>query len=165
MPTDLLTLRPPSPPALHPTPAATTLVRLTPDLGADLARVYLASYPPEVGAADLAEARAEIAATFAGDYGVLRHDASAAGLVDGRCVGCVMVVERSLWDHDLEGPFVIELFVDPAARRRGLGRALMTHAVAACVAAGDPALSLRFGEGTSPEAHHLYADLGFVPMA
>ena len=35
----------------------------------DLAQCYLMSYPPDVAASDLDEAREEMNATFRGDYG------------------------------------------------------------------------------------------------
>ena len=53
---------------------------------------------------------------------------------------------------------------DPAARGKGVGRALVQHAVDVCAAAGDPALSLRFGEGTSEAAMGIYQKLGFQPV-
>lgn len=73
-----------------------------------------------------------------------------------------MVVERSIWDEGLEGPFIIDLFVSPQARGRGVGRSLVQHAVQICALAGDAALSLRIGVGTSPAALAIYASLGFA---
>ncbi|WP_022882397.1 GNAT family N-acetyltransferase [Gryllotalpicola ginsengisoli] len=128
----------------------------------DLAVLYRDSYPPEVGAHDLDEARTEIDMTFAGDFGKLRRDASLLALIGGDPAGAVLVVARSIWDEDLPGPFVIDLFVHPSHRGLGIGRALMVGAIAACRAHGDTTLSLRVGEGTSPAAHALYAGLGFA---
>lgn len=126
-----------------------------------LARLYLISYPPGIGAGSHAEAISEIAATFEGDYGVLRPGASLVAEAGGRPAGAVLTVERSIWDEGLEGPFVIDLFVDPQLRGRGIGRALMTGAMLACRNAGDAQLSLRVGKGTSEAAHRLYGSLGF----
>ena len=126
-----------------------------------LARLYLISYPPGIGAGSHAEALSEIAATFEGDYGVLRPGASLVTEAGGRPAGAVLTVERSIWDEGLEGPFIIDLFVDPQLRGRGIGRALMTGAMLACRNAGDAQLSLRVGEGTSDAAHRLYGSLGF----
>lgn len=130
----------------------------------DLAQCYLMSYPPDVAASDLDEAREEMNATFRGDYGKLRADASTTAWVGGRLAGAIMVVTHSIWDADLAGPFIIDLFTDPAARGKGVGRALVQHAVDVCSAAGDPALSLRFGEGTSEAAMGIYQKLGFQPV-
>lgn len=128
----------------------------------ELAAAYLNAYPPGVACNTLDEAVQEIRDTFAGEYGTLRHDASAMAILNGRVLGAVLVVERSIWDAELDGPFIIDLFVDPVARGTGLGRALVQHAVNQCAAAGDEGLSLRVGEGTSPAAHALYRSLGFV---
>lgn len=105
----------------------------------------------------------EMALTFAGAYGGLRLDASLLAAVSGEPAGAILIASRSVWDHDLVGPFVIDLFVTPGLRRKGVGRALVIGAIDACTRAGDPAISLRVGEGTSPAAHSLYAELGFTP--
>lgn len=128
-----------------------------------LAGLYLASYPPGIAAADVVEAETEMRETFAGAYGQLREDASASVWRDGELVGAIMVVHHSIWDENLEGPFIIDLFVAPAARGLGAGRALVRHAVSTCSRMGDSAISLRFGEGTSASAMHLYRSMGFTP--
>lgn len=161
MATDLLTLRLLPEHAGHTVPP--TLVPLDVADRDALAEAYLAAYPPQVGAADLAAAREEMDESFTGGYGRLRPDASWSATLQGRVVGAVMVVERSVWDPDVTGPFVIDLFLDPAARGHALGRALLQAAVTSCARAGDRTLTLRFGEGTSDAAHRLYAGLGFVP--
>jgi len=128
-----------------------------------LAEVYLSAYPPEIGAADLPEALGEMDATFTGEYGRLRLDASQVVLDDlGVVTGAILVTTHSIWDEGLAGPFVIDLFVDPAVRGRRFGRALVQTAIDACRSAGDQMLSLRVGEGTTPAAHALYTSLGFV---
>lgn len=128
-----------------------------------LAALYLAAYPPEIGAADEAEALAEIDSTFSGEYGVLLNEACLLGILDGRPAGAVLTTERSIWDEGLDGPFIIDLFVHPEARGRGLGGALVAGVVERCRAAGAHRLSLRIGEGTSPAASAIYESLGFVP--
>ena len=126
---------------------------------------YLDAYPEGVAAEDLDDARREIDATFAGEYGVLRPDACRVAVVDGVAVGAILVVERSIWDPELAGPFIIDLFVAPASTGRGFGAALIVSAIEACSRAGDARLSLRIGEGTSDAASHLYSRLGFEPLA
>lgn len=128
-----------------------------------VAQVYLDSYPAGVGADDLASALDEMTATFTGEYGELRTDASFIARIDSMPVGAVFTTSHSIWDPDLNGPFIIDLFVDPAHRRAGVGRALVIETIKACVANQDKALSLRVGQGTSPQAHSLYARLGFLP--
>ncbi|QAY58851.1 GNAT family N-acetyltransferase [Microbacterium protaetiae] len=132
-----------------------------------LADIYLAAYPAQIGAADLADARTEMDATFAGAYGTLRFDASGVSLDrHGEVTGAILVTTRSIWDEGVPGPFVIDLFVDPTAQGHGHGRALVQAAIDACTATGDETLSLRVGEGTTPAAHALYASLGFAtPVA
>jgi GNAT superfamily N-acetyltransferase len=132
-----------------------------------LAEIYLAAYPPHICAADLAEARTEMDATFAAVYGTLRLDASCVSLGrHGEVTGAILITTHSIWDEDVPGPFVIDLFVDPTAQGHGHGRALVQAAIDACTATGDETLSLRVGEGTSPAAHALYTSLGFAtPMA
>lgn len=162
MPTDVLTV----PLGAPIRPELPDGVRLHPlDAGdADaLAAVYLESYPPGVAASDLADARREMAATFRGEYGTVRTDASVSAWHEATLVGAIMVVDHSIWDAWLAGPFIIDLFVSPAHRGLAIGRALVTHAIGACTDAGDPTLSLRFGVGTSAAAMAIYRELGFLP--
>lgn len=126
-----------------------------------LAKLYLASYPPNVGSADLADATAEMDATLSGEYGRLRFDASFVALMGSTPVGAILTTSRSIWDPELEGPFIIELFVSPGYRHQGAGRLLVIQARQACEQNRDQALSLRVGEGTSPAASRLYEQLGF----
>lgn len=123
-----------------------------------VADLYLASYPPHVGAADIDEAIAEVDATYAGDFGQLITDASPVALHDGQAVGSIQVVHRSPWDPDLNCPFIIELFVRPGARGQGIARALLTRAAIACQQLGETQIALRTSDegGTSPAAFHLY---------
>ena len=94
----------------------------------------------------------------------LRADASTTAWVGGRLAGAIMVVTHSIWDEHLTGPFIIDLFIDPHARGKGIGRALVQHAIATCCDAGDHTLSLRFGQGTSDAAMRIYQRLGFRPV-
>lgn len=126
-----------------------------------LAAAYFAAYPPGVAAATLSEAQQEMDQTFAGDFGTLRSDLTRVATLHRLPVGAILVVEKSIWDPQLEGPFIIDLFVHPDVKGMGLGRALLDEVIHACGAAGDATLSLRTGDGTSPAAHALYARAGF----
>ncbi len=126
-----------------------------------LATAYLAAYPPGVAASNLSDAQQEVDDTFAGEFGTLRHDLTRVATLQGRPVGAILVVEKSIWDPELDGPFIIDLFVHPDVQGMGVGQALLDEAVHACAAAGDATLSLRFGDGTSPAAHALYTRAGF----
>lgn len=144
-------------------PALASDVGLRPITPADrdaLAVTYLAAYQAPT-CKNVAEARQEIDDTFAGAFGTLRLDATAAAVHAGRLVGAILVTKRSIWDAHLDGPFVIDLFVHPDARGLGAGRALLARAVHACLRAADPSLSLRVGSATSPAAHALYRRAGF----
>lgn len=161
MSTDLLSLKLTS--ELANTTASPQVVPLSVKDREALAQAYLTAYPPGVAASDLAAALDEIDQSFAGEYGLLRLDASASVIHHGKVAGAVLVVERSIWDDWLSGPFIIDFFVAAHAQGNGAGRHLLEHTIRACAAAGDNQLSLRTGEGTSPAAAHLYEALGFSP--
>lgn len=58
---------------------------------------------------------------------------------------------------------ILSLGVVPAARRRGVGRALLAAALSAAAAAGAVAVFLEVGEDNAA-ARALYAAAGFVPV-
>lgn len=161
MPSDLRVLTLPS---THLAAASPDVRPVTPADAIDLAVSYLAAYPPFIGATDLPSAREEIRATFAGEYGDLILDACLGHVHEGVVIGAIFTTTHSIWD-DLPGPFVIDLFVRPGHRGRGIGRALIEAAIAACAELGAATVSLRVGEGTDPAAHRLYRRLGFVDPA
>jgi GNAT superfamily N-acetyltransferase len=57
------------------------------------------------------------------------------------------------------GPWVADVFVVPGHQGSGLGRLLLTRAIASCEAAGEPRIGLTVTE--SNPAERLYAALGF----
>lgn len=71
-------------------------------------------------------------------------------------LGCVALARMAGYGE------VKSLFVDPAARGRGVGAALMGALEARARAAGLPLLRLETGD-TLAEAHRLYARRGFGP--
>jgi GNAT superfamily N-acetyltransferase len=129
----------------------------------DLAALYKAAYPPEL-VPDLQTARAEMESSFAGEFGILIPDASLIARVDAELAGAIMTTTHSIWDEDLPGAFVIDLFADPRHRGKGIGTALIMCALESCRAAGEETVSLRIGEGTSPAAFKLYRRIGFRPL-
>ncbi|HJX78652.1 GNAT family N-acetyltransferase [Glutamicibacter sp.] len=137
------------------------ICRAEPLSSAALAAAYFAAYPPGVAAGTLAEAQTEMKESFAHEFGHLLENASFVALHQGSPIGAIFVVEESIWDEDISGPFIIDLFVDPRHQGQGLGRALISAAMSACKAYGADTLSLRIGDGTSGAALELYKRLGF----
>ncbi|HET9648329.1 MAG TPA: GNAT family N-acetyltransferase [Microlunatus sp.] len=136
---------------------------LHPDQAAELARLYLEAAHPPGAPANLAQAQTEVAGTFAGEFGQLWADASATAYDDETLIGSIQVVKRSPWDPELTAPFIIDFFVAPTHRSRGVGRALLARAARVCLDAGHQHLALRTGDGTSPTAHRLYQAAGMQP--
>ncbi|MGX1590188.1 GNAT family N-acetyltransferase [Glutamicibacter sp. NPDC055491] len=131
----------------------------------ELADPYFAAYPPGIAAGTLEEAQSEMEETFANEFGQFLENASFVALRQGRPIGAIFVVEKSIWDEDLFGPFIIDLFVDPLHQGHGLGHTLIAAAVSACKKHGADTLSLRIGDGTSGAALNLYKRLGFRELA
>ncbi len=129
-----------------------------------LARAYFAAYPADTAAESMDDAQLEIQQTFAGEFGSLLPSASFMVIQAGRAVGGIFVVERSIWDQELDGPFVIDLFLMPEYRGRGIGKALVRESMRACQQGGSQHLSLRIGEGTSDSAMNIYQQLGFSAL-
>lgn len=127
----------------------------------DLALAYFESYPPGVASETLSEAQLEIQETYAHAYGKLIPAACFAVVMSSKAVGAIFVVETSIWDEDLSGPFIIDLFLKPEFRSQGLGKALVAAAIRSCVMRGDQTLSLRIGEGSSKQALRIYEGFGF----
>jgi ribosomal protein S18 acetylase RimI-like enzyme len=127
-----------------------------------LAALYLAAYPPTEGAATLPQATAELAASFAGEFGPLWLDLSlVARDTEQQPVSAIQVVRRAPWDDTPPGPFVIELFTSPDHRRRGLGRHLLTEALRGATESAETVIGLRVESENGP-AVSLYRDLGFT---
>ncbi|WP_328991217.1 GNAT family N-acetyltransferase [Kribbella sp. NBC_01245] len=135
----------------------------TADLEA-MAATYLAAYPPEIGAQDLAAARLGMVETFDGVYGDLWPAVSPIAVADGRVAGVVHVVRRAPWPGTPDCPFAIEVFTHPDDRRIGLGRALLTWSMARLAHKGATHLALRVLTTNDP-ALKLYHSLGFQPYA
>lgn len=118
-----------------------------------LGRLYFEAYEPGVASSTSAEAIEDIALSFEGHYGVLDLNLSRLAWAGDELVGAVLVVERAPWPDTPTCPFIIELFVAPAYRRRGIARLLL-----ACCA--TTTVALRVDDSNAP-ALTLYRSLGF----
>ncbi len=76
--------------------------------------------------------------------------------VEGRAVGCVAFALGAAGEAEVK-----RLFVDPGARGRGIGRALLAHLERAAAQAGVSLLQLETGV-KQPEALALYRAFGYV---
>lgn len=102
------------------------------------------------------EATGDVRAAWQGEYGQWLPGASLGAWRGDELLGAVLTVRDAPWDDVPPGPFIIDLFVIPAARRMGIARAL----VAAAVRAVPEPVALRVDD-TAPAARALYLDLGF----
>lgn len=80
-------------------------------------------------------------------------------LLGGEVAVCVIRYRPSLWSP-AEEAYLAELWVDPSARRTGLGRALVRAAVERARARGCDVIDLATTED-DVEARHLYESEGF----
>lgn len=110
------------------------------------------------------EALAEIEVSFAGEYGRLDLTASLLARSRPDLVGAVLTVWDAPWPDVPRGPFVIDLFVDPAWQSRGVGRTLMSAAMDALALQGAEGVALRV-ETSNIAACNLYSKLGFEVQA
>lgn len=139
-------------------------VRVRPLAGADLdavAPLYLTAYEPGVAVDTLAEAVAEMRGVLDGDFGTVIGAATLVAVdAAGAVVGCIQTVLDPPWDAP-SGPFVIELFVHPDARGRGIGEGLLGAAADALWAAGYSSIGLNVEPATAIAAFRIYQRLGF----
>lgn len=136
----------------------------TPDDTEALGALYWDSYPKGDAAVDLDDAIEEMEGVFEGEYGTPLESASlvAIDIPTDTVIGCIQTVTDAPWEGVPQGPFVIELFVHPDHRRRGLGTTLLLSAAQAAHEAGWEALALNVQEETATEAVHLYRRHGFA---
>lgn len=96
------------------------LAAIGPDHFTGLAECLLAARP-EVG--DLRQAKAHVTRALKGEHGKLLPGASPVAVVEGQVVGSLQVVAGPD-----SGPRVVELFVHPQWRRRGVASAMLASA-------------------------------------
>lgn len=80
--------------------------------------------------------------------------------VDGAVVGYAVVAFSFSLEYEGRTAFLDELFVEPSARARGLGSAVVGHVAELCRSAGVNALNLET-EDSNTGATRLYERLGF----
>ncbi len=146
-------------------PAGITLRPQVPSDAEALGALYWDSYPKGAAAVDLEDAVEEMEGVFAGEYGT---PVDAASLVvaddEGNLLGCIQTVTSPPWEGIPAVPFVIELFVHPEHRRRGLGTVLLLSAAQACHDGGWESMALNVQEETAADASQLYQRFGFVEI-
>jgi len=130
--------------------------------------VLMGAYPVGHVDHDAAEllpggARHTMASYLSGSViGPMRWDASCEAVYDDDVIGFIVIATSASGRLFPGGPWVTDIAVDPRLHGRGVGRALLTHAIAALVAAGDVRLGLAVSHGN--RARDLYARLGFVEI-
>jgi ribosomal protein S18 acetylase RimI-like enzyme len=87
-------------------------------------------------------------------------DVSQVATVDEALAGACLVVDRDGAPPE-GGPWVVDVFRDPAANVRGIGKAMLIHTLHSSRAAGLPALSLAVSHENA-NAMQLYTELGFA---
>ena len=127
-----------------------------------LGRRYSAAYEPGVAGETVAEALADVGATFDGAYGEFWSAGSSVVRQRDEPVAAILTVRRAPWDDTPEPPFVVELSTERAHRRRGLARALLVGCPDAARVAEEPAQALRV-DAEHAAARALSAALGFRP--
>lgn len=126
-----------------------------PDLRA-VGKAYWRTYLHSPDEMTLNDATDDVLASWRGEYGPWLADGSFGAWRDDELVGAILTVTDAPWDDVPRGPFIIDLFVVPHARRSGIGRAL----VQAVRAALQTSIGLRVDD-TATEARALYVSLGF----
>lgn len=155
-----LTLIAPAGPSPPDVPAGYELRPATAADSRALGRLYFAAYDPGIACATEEEAVADVAATFASDYGPVWPPGTLAAWHGGDLAAAVMTTYPAPWDDTPRCPFVVELFTDRAHRRRGLASALLVSVLHAARQAEPPGVALRVDSGNEA-AVALYRSLAF----
>lgn len=125
-----------------------------------LAVLDLDAYGFETTPEALLQASEELRMTFDGAFGATTDDSFVGAWDGGTLVGAILVVRESPWDDAPDGPFVVDLIVDPEYRRRGIATALVGEIARRCKDWGYDSLALRI-DARHAGAAELYDDLGF----
>jgi ribosomal protein S18 acetylase RimI-like enzyme len=126
-----------------------------------LAELYHASFSRDL-VAGMDDANKEMEQAFRGEFGVLDTEASLVVTDGERLLGSILTVEEAPWPDTPPGPFIIDLFIHPDTRRRGLAHYLIAAAARELARKGKATAALRvLSENTG--ALRLYKRLGFRP--
>lgn len=122
-----------------------------------IGRLYFRSYPDgEVGTCE--GAVADVEATSTGEYGAWVPDACLVAEEGGEPVGAILVTDKPPWDDVEDLTFIVDLFVAPDKRGRGIADALVGAALAAV---GGREVGLRV-ESENAAARRIYERHGFT---
>ncbi len=128
-----------------------------------LAVLTLDAYGFDTTCEALLQTSEELRMTFEGAFGATTHDSFVGAWDGGSLVGAILVIRESPWDDVPDGPFVIDLVVDPEYRRRGIATALVGEIARRCKKWGYDSLALRI-DARHTGAAELYDNLGFADM-
>lgn len=145
-------------------PPAGFVVRVPSAGDADrLGQLYYDCQVPGANLASSAEAISETRAFFRGEFGEFWAEASGVAETSGRLIAALLAVHRAPWDDTPDCPFITDLHTDPAFRRCGLARMLITRCLNQVGRTSRPMVGLRVDSDNLP-AMQLYESLGFRPI-
>ncbi len=125
-----------------------------------LAALYLVAYDSPEIAENLFEAIDEMRMSFDGAFGEVLDNSFVGAWLNGELVGAILVTVDPPWD-DVDGPFIIDLMVEPEFRGRGIATALIGEAAHRIAQAGYDSVGLRLDLNQAKAAARLYDYLGF----
>lgn len=125
-----------------------------------LAVLTLEAYGRPLTPEDVIETSEELRMVFEGAFGPTTEDSFVGAWDGGTLVGAILVVRESPWDDAPDGPFVVDLVVDPEYRRHGIATALISEVAGRCRQWGFDSLTLRI-DSRHNGAAELYNVLGF----
>jgi GNAT superfamily N-acetyltransferase len=129
-----------------------------------LAECLLAACSGQPELPDLNAAKARVKDTIKGDFGRVLPGVSPTGLLDGKIVGALQVVQSSPLDPQLEAPMVIAMFVHPDYQGKGIAATLLGHAASRLQLGGFDRLAIRVTSETAAEAVTIFQHAGFVDL-
>ncbi|MFP7696818.1 GNAT family N-acetyltransferase [Trueperella sp. LYQ143] len=129
-----------------------------------LASLYLVAYnSPEI-AENLIEAVEEMQMSFDGAFGDPMKDGFIGAWRSGKLVGAILVTTNTPWEDVDDGPFIIDLMVDPEHRGQGIATALIGKAARRAGRQGFDNIGLRVDLRQAKAAARLYDYLGFAEV-